>query len=108
MEQIKKAWLGKKELYIVFWYYYIVGILILSILIPLIGVTAEQLKLQIFLYPPLYLFVIVYGIWIIVSLWRSAFNAKWKGWGYITRIIIIISALSYILYGTNNIPGIIR
>lgn len=31
-----------------------------------------------------------YCFWLLVSLWRCAFNADWGGWGYLTRLIVIL------------------
>ncbi len=40
------------------------------------------------------IFVLVYTIWAIVSLWRSAFNSSNKIWGYMARCWIVFQ-LSY-------------
>lgn len=34
-----------------------------------------------------------YYVWLMVSLWRCAFNAGWSGWGYLTRFAVIICAV---------------
>ena len=43
-----------------------------------------------------YLFAPVYTLWALISLWKSAFNSNWKGWGYIVRVLCVIFLVSFI------------
>jgi hypothetical protein len=39
---------------------------------------------------------VAYQVWAYVSIWRCAFNADWKGWGYIARAFAVLGALGMI------------
>ena len=52
---------------------------------------------------PIYLFIvfaILYSLWVTVGMWQCAFNAKWRGWGYIVRgffiAIIAVVAITFL------------
>jgi hypothetical protein len=36
-----------------------------------------------------------YSVYAAVGVWRCAFNAKWQGWAYVSRAIIMISAVTF-------------
>jgi len=44
------------------------------------------------------LIVITIAIFFSISIWRCAWNTEWKGWGYISRIAVVILA-SIMVYG---------
>jgi len=87
---IKRSWRGEEKLWRVFWLYYMLGELIFFMFLYLIMflisivVTSEPPFLIILVYV---IPVFGYFIWIIVSLWKCAFNTNWKGWGYLIRIL---------------------
>ncbi len=85
MEIIKNNFQGKTPLWQVFW---IQNILIGGIL--QFGVEKIAPHLSII---PTYLLIassVFYSIWVIVGMWQCAFNAKWKGWGYIVRGLYVV------------------
>lgn len=80
MELIKRAWNGEEKLWKVFWLYNVLGGIVISFLVslvPIIGI----------------LLCIIYFVWNTVSLWRCAWNASIKLWGYILRVLIIFCVL---------------
>ena len=42
--------------------------------------------------------VLTIAVFFLISIWRCAWNTNWKGWGYISRIAVVIIAAS-IVYG---------
>ena len=80
MEIIKSNFQGKTPLWQVFW---VQNIFIGGLLNYIVEKVAPHLSTI-----PIYLlvaFAVFYSIWVLVGMWRCAFNAKWKGWGYIVR-----------------------
>jgi hypothetical protein len=85
MNIIKNNFLGKTLLWQVFWIH---NVLIGGIF--QFGVEKVVPHLSTF---PTYLlvaFAAFYSIWVMVGMWQCAFNAKWKGWGYIVRGFFIV------------------
>ena len=92
MGWILRAWQGQERLWKVFWIY---GV-ILGIILQVIGSVVAALygvALQI----PALIFYIIYTIWLLVAEWRCAFNAEWKIWGYVVRILIIFGQIIIII-----------
>ncbi len=86
MERIKRAWRGEEPLWKVFWVYGFLGGIVL-------GFVKAIIENSILGMPGIILYWIVYIaylIWNTVSQWRCAFNAGWRGWGYIVRALIIL------------------
>jgi len=89
MGWIGRAWRGEERLWKVYWIYgWVVGVVfnIISNVIEnkigtiLLGVVA-----------------IIYLIWLLVAEWRCAFNADWKFWSYVVRVLVIICVIGFIL-----------
>lgn len=93
MNQIKAAWKGDEKLWKVFWIYnwlfgtafgigmdYSENFGLLIQLVVLVVVTA-------------------WLVWVVVALWRCSFNARWRGWGYVVRTLMVIgfAGLGYLL-----------
>ncbi len=47
--------------------------------------------------------LVVYSIYAAVGVWRCAFNADWRGWAYISRVILVISGLGIVFELSQNI-----
>jgi len=94
MNAIKASWTGNERLWKVFWIYnWLFG--------TAIGVGSEAAE-KALPWPALLvisLFTVVYAIWVIVSLWRCAFNASWRGWGYIVRVMVVVTVIGMVLVG---------
>ena len=89
MNWIKNAWQGKTPLWKVFWIYGVIGNNLLMIICSaMIGNLTSIIISMVIMF--------AYTIWILVSQWRCAFNTKWRGWGYIVRILAIIAPLLFI------------
>jgi len=86
MNEIKKSWKGEEKLWKVFWIYnFLLGGLIN------IGIgQTEKLEAEYMLWF-LIIVTLIWVVWVSVSLWRCAFNASWKGWGYIVRGFLVLS-----------------
>ena len=81
-------WNGKEKLWKAFWLIGMLGRIIVALIViiflqigQIIGLTWSIAILSI-------LFILIYIIWSVVSIWRCAFNTKNKNWGHAARIII--------------------
>ncbi|EDN67189.1 conserved hypothetical protein [Beggiatoa sp. PS] len=118
---IKAHWKGDARLVSAFWGFGIIGTPILSILIPLsfglfinslldlfgINVSASFALPEVGL---VFLILGIYSVFVVVSIWRCAWNTNNKMWGYLARFFVIIKVilLSWIILGGAFIPLIIN
>ena len=82
---------GKRLLWPLFWLWFIGVWCVLVGIILFFGAVA--LRSNVFLDEWLkwvLLLLIIYVVWVLVSLWRCAFNVKWNGWGYLTRVVVLV------------------
>ena len=87
MNEIKAAWQGTAKLWKVFWLYnFLLGSALLY-------ATDYSAKLGAVVEVTIYLVVLVWIIWVAVALWRCAFNAKWRIWGYLARGVVILTVV---------------
>ncbi len=92
METIAKSWRGSEPLWRVFWIY---GVFV-GLSFSLVGALLIWQKLLI-LQIPLTVIYLGYLVWFYVSAWRCAFNCKSIIWGYITRILVALSIVAFLL-----------
>ena len=90
MQSIKDSWNGSEKLWKVFWLY---NIILGTFLTKMFDFLPEG-NLGILI--PAFLIVGVWGVWVMVSMWRCAFNAKWRGWGYIVRTLVVLGVIAII------------
>ena len=87
MSLIRECWKGERPLGVVFWGYYIgfafAYVLVLGLLVSFLP---EPLKL---IAIPGVLFLLPYGIWILVSIWRCAKNSK-PVWRVCARVWVVM------------------
>lgn len=88
---IGRAWRGEEKLWKVFWLYGVVGGIVLQTLITVLAGVGGM-----FLAIPGLILMLAFAVWNIVSVWRCAWNAKAKVWGYIVRVLCVLSGLSYV------------
>lgn len=89
MSGIRSAWKGEEKLWKVFWLYnFLAGIFIGFVLGAIPDGTA--------LFTVVAIAALAWVIWATVSIWRCAFNAGWKGWGYIVRVLVVLSLISLV------------
>lgn len=84
---------GKEKLWKVFWLWFVAVWCVLGILFEFLAPYA--LTNDTFMHYWLqwvFLVLMVYMVWILMSLWHCAFNATWKGWGYLVRLTVIMVA----------------
>ena len=103
MNFIGRPWKGGEDLWKVFWLYGFLFSLVWGYLVKHVGFgPAATLYFQ---HQPKMMFVwiglfagfgIIYKIWLFVSLWRCAFNAKWAIWGYLIRIVEVLEVIAII------------
>lgn len=87
---ITRAWTGRERLWKVYWIYgALAGVGLLLVLRMLLAVGMPQLLM--------FAIVAPYQVWLVVSTWRCAFNAGWRGWGYIARFLTVVSVVATIL-----------
>ena len=101
---IIRAWKGEERLWIVFWLYGVLGLSFLTILqifLQAVGTSAEKNGHSttgiVIIMSFITIFAIAYIVWAICSLWRCAFNAKWKWLGYLSRGYVLWSVLSSLI-----------
>lgn len=80
MRWIKRAWRGEEKLWIVFWVYWVIASIIIRIIDKATGNTNTEV------FTKLDFLETLYGLWLLVSLWRCAFNTKLKYLGYLVRL----------------------
>ena len=94
-DYFKRTWNGEEKLKILFWIYYVIG----SIGIAMVPGVFQSAGLLIGInYGAIFSLIIVvpYFVWIMVSLWRCAFNVDKRIWGYIVRGIVVFTIVSYL------------
>ena len=93
---VRRCWRGEEELKTVFWIYYALVVVLTSMLVAFLGPLYLQLGL-----PTLLLGIVLgalmaaYGAWIMVSLWRCAYNSANRLWGHLTRILVVLILVGY-------------
>jgi hypothetical protein len=92
LKAILASWKGHERLWKVFWIYnWLCGTAVG------IGVEAAAKVLP---WPALLViavFVLIWAVWVTVSLWRCAFNASWRGWGYLVRAGIVLGVMAIVV-----------
>ena len=91
MESIIKSWQGSERLWRVFWVY---GVIV-SLAFAMLGAIIISKHIRSLLIPMAILYN-AYLIWFYVSAWRCAFNCDRAIWGYFTRVLVVLSAVTYI------------
>jgi hypothetical protein len=92
-----RAWRGQERLWFVFWIYAVVVGIVLQLLVVIAGTAGVVGGLGMVIGIPLIIAIAAYSVWISVSMWRCAWNAKAKFWGYIVRILTVLTLISYVL-----------
>lgn len=101
---VKRAWKGETKLWIVFWLFgvavttvgFIAFGLLMGILLGVLSMTGAPLIVVKVLGILVIIIPVIYYIWNAVSLWRCAWNAKLKIWGYIVRVLVVLGVVSTI------------
>lgn len=100
-EYISRCWNGKEKLWRVFWYWFVAFPVVMGFAIYIV---IEAFYLTRFIEEWLHYILIalfVYGPWVLVSMWRCAFNVEWKPLGYLTRIwVLVFSIVSIVLFSS--------
>lgn len=80
---------GKEKLWKVFWLWFVAVVTFLAVVFKFAApyALANDSFMENWL-QWVFLVLLVYGIWIMMALWRCAFNATWKGWGYMVRLMV--------------------
>jgi len=100
MQWFKKAWKGEEKLWRVFWLYWFLGNIALSLLIPFIALFS--LPLVNMIASVVSLISLVYFVMSMILVWRCAFRTKHEYWGYIARVVIFLLPVIFfaIFFGT--------
>jgi hypothetical protein len=105
MAQFVEAIKGRATLTKVFWGYCILGTVAIGVL--LFGVFRAAIRFD----PSPHHFLldaltgvsfVAYFLWAHVSLWRCAFNAKHRGWGYVARSYAVLVVIGYFVGVSGN------
>lgn len=94
---LKRSWCGDEKLWKVFWIYGVLAGAILQSIVLVLGTAGVVGGLGMIVGVPVIAIVGAYAIWICVSMWQCAWNAKAKIWGYIVRVLTVLSFISYIM-----------
>ncbi len=81
---ITSYWRGHGKLWKIYWLYGVLGTWAIGFIAGLAAVLfgiSNHLIIAIFL---------PYNIWIVVSVWRCAFNCNNQAWGYIARFAVVV------------------
>jgi hypothetical protein len=94
---ITDSWQGRERLWKVFWLYNLLGSNLLFIIMGSLLTAMEHKRVdEVILIPMGVLFATIafaVFIWLSVSLWRCSSNVKWKGWGVIVCMLVIMGWL---------------
>jgi hypothetical protein len=91
---------GKERLSAVFWYYQVCGNVALVLVAVLLTALADiylQDAALIFAVIVIVAPIIVYQMWVLVSLWNCAFNVRRAFWGYASRLFVCYAACQLVL-----------
>jgi len=92
VDTIVASWKGNERLWKVFWIYnWLVGTAVG------IGVEAASNSLPMSAFLVVAVLILIWAVWVTVSLWRCAFNASWRGWGYIVRAVVGLAVIATVL-----------
>lgn len=86
---IRGAWKGEERLWIVFWvYFWLIGIVVSvgSGFLADAGLLAELVA---------GVLGAAWLVWIAVSQWRCSSNTSWRGWGYVVRVLVVFSVVAW-------------
>jgi|GEM_PF-1807145 len=93
---VRSAWAGEVRLWKAFWLYFV---LLLNLGVLVVGYVVGTFGLP---YLAVWIVMAPVMVWAAVSVWRCAFNARWRGWGYLARIVVVVQML---LAGIHIISG---
>ena len=91
-QSLRAHWQGQASLASAFWILLVIGMNVLSVLVNLLMIRGNQLVIAIS-----YTVWGFYYIFVLVSIWRCAWNTSWKGWGYLARIYAITAPVLIIV-----------
>lgn len=101
MQWIGRAWRGEERLWKVCWLYGpLVGIILIAA--STFAKSTESKNVILFYY----VVHTVLLIWFMVAQWRCAFNADWRIWGYIIRVLTVLSAIGFVLSTLMSVIGL--
>lgn len=92
MGWLGRAWRGEERLWRVFWIYGVLFGIILNVINHIAG-----MFLGASVAVPYLVIGVIHSIWLVVALWRCAFNAEWRIWGYVIRILNVMCLVFLIL-----------
>lgn len=87
------AWRGEKTLWTVFWLY---GVALSTVLFAIV-LAAHLAHAPVAAFALLLLLFLGYTAWILVSVWRSAFNVGEERYGHLARALTVVWAINAVL-----------
>ena len=95
---IARAWKGEERLWRVFWIYVILGSVVINLvqtILVSIETAGEITRVWNIIIVGVWSFIsLLYFIWAMTSLWKCAFNTRWKGLGNLSRAFVILVLIS--------------
>ena len=86
-QSLRAHWEGKASLASAYWLIGVVGGIVFGVLFNLLASSSAIFLVAIAWFP--------YIIFAMVSIWRCAWNANWRGWGYIARTIVVLNGIYF-------------
>ncbi len=89
---IRRYWRAEARLWKVFWLYGVLGATAVGYVVGLVKGVVPSFPMWIgaglIFWGLAVVGSVAYQVWAYVSIWRCAFNAGWKGWGVIARVLV--------------------
>ena len=85
-----RFWRGREKLWKAYWLVGVVGGWLFASLVKHLALSGWLSAV------PAIGLLAVYSLFSAVAIWRSAFNTGWRGWGYIARAVIVLSAVLFV------------
>jgi hypothetical protein len=105
IQSFKLAFIGQEKLWKVFWMWGFVGSFAISFLLFLLMMLSEMVSLGSIGRIAVSLIFVAYFIWLAVAIWRCAFNAHWKIWGYVARAFLALQIILMVIAVWKGVTG---
>ena len=96
-----RYWRGQERLWKAFWLFGIVGFSVLGTAVGLVrGVVLDSqmwIGVGLIFWGLALVAALAYQVWVCVAIWRGAFNVGWKGWGYVSRGVVVLQAVAVVV-----------
>lgn len=96
-QSLRDHWQGRAALASAYWLLGVLGGLVVAfvgnIFVTFVVAPLPGHLIRLFLVLVTLFLQLAYFTFVLVSVWRCAWNTSWKGWGYIARFVMVINVL---------------